>query len=158
MQSRKLDFHSTFRTLCAFRPFDEEATNAFIAKLAENSHEASPEDQKLKSDWKAWLTRYGTRIQKEVDEGLWTETETSQQTPISSNGIGLGRPGKEETNEWKAWDVRDKRMRLVNPRFVLRQWVLEEIIARVRDDPGTGKRALAKVHQVCLSLFTSFVS
>ena len=44
-----------------------------------------------------------------------------------------------------------------NPRFVLRQWLLEEIIKRVQDDTATGKRALAKVHEVC-SQFYSLLS
>ena len=39
-------------------------------------------------------------------------------------------------------------MRAANPRFVLKQWVLEEVIRKVESDPGTGKRVLAKVLQV----------
>ena len=40
-------------------------------------------------------------------------------------------------------------MRLVNPRFVLRQWLLEEVIRRVERDSTSGKRVLAKVLHVC---------
>jgi uncharacterized protein YdiU (UPF0061 family) len=39
-------------------------------------------------------------------------------------------------------------MRGVNPRFVLRQWVLEEVIKKCEQDPYKGKRILAKVMEV----------
>jgi uncharacterized protein YdiU (UPF0061 family) len=38
----------------------------------------------------------------------------------------------------------------VNPRFVLRQWVLEEVIAKVEEDAVSGRRILAKVLKVRL--------
>jgi len=36
----------------------------------------------------------------------------------------------------------------VNPRFVLRQWVLEEVIKKVEKDPDSGKKILGKVLQM----------
>ena len=45
------------------------------------------------------------------------------------------------------FENRENEMCRVNPRFVLRQWVLEEIIQRV-EDPASGKRALAKILEV----------
>ena len=41
-------------------------------------------------------------------------------------------------------------MKSVNPRFVLRQWLLEEVIKKVEEDSKTGKQVLAKVFQVRL--------
>ncbi|KAI6018084.1 hypothetical protein BKA83DRAFT_4318207 [Pisolithus microcarpus] len=38
-----------------------------------------------------------------------------------------------------------------NPRFVLRQWLLEEVIKKVEDDPATGKHVLGKVMQMACS-------
>lgn len=143
MQTHKLDFHSTFRMICTFRPpasssSDAEALDAFIAELAANSHEARADDEALVSDWRRWLEKYAARARGELAEGFWTSSDS-----INSKGNTEAEAEAED-----AWTAREKEMRDVNPRFVLRQWVLEEIIKRVQDDPGTGKRALAKVHQV----------
>ena len=170
MQTHKLDFHSTFRTLCSFRPpspspsstppdsgtepanastetntKNENETEAkeFVARLAANAHDAPADATAFESDWKRWLAKYGTRISSEVSEGLWSPSSSSSD------------PASKKEN---AWTAREGEMRLKNPRFVLRQWVLEEIIKRVQDDPGTGKRALAKVHQVRPSSSIPFTS
>ncbi|THH07030.1 hypothetical protein EW146_g9443 [Bondarzewia mesenterica] len=45
---------------------------------------------------------------------------------------------------------------LANPRFVLRQWVLEEVIARVERDPVRGRRALAKVMRMACSPYNAW--
>ena len=45
-------------------------------------------------------------------------------------------------------EERERAMRSVNPRFVLRQWVLEEVIKSVEGDVGEGRRVLGKVMQV----------
>jgi uncharacterized protein YdiU (UPF0061 family) len=53
--------------------------------------------------------------------------------------------------EKAAWDsdgARKSEMLNANPRFVLRQLVLEEVIAQVERDPEGAKRALAKVLRV----------
>ena len=44
--------------------------------------------------------------------------------------------------------ARERAARAANPRFVLRQWVLEEVIKKVEEDMDNGKRILAKVLQV----------
>ena len=36
-----------------------------------------------------------------------------------------------------------------NPRFILRQWVLEEVIKRIGEDVPSGRRVLAKLLQMC---------
>ncbi|KAH8118049.1 UPF0061-domain-containing protein [Phellopilus nigrolimitatus] len=131
LQTHKLDFHSTFRRLCAFRPSLVSAgssgeLDAFIASLAKKSPETSLGDADAARDWHAWLAKYAERVDREA--GIWAE-------------------GSEDPR--KTWERRERAMRRANPRFVLRQWVLEEIIKRVQDDPGeTGKRALAKVHEM----------
>jgi serine/tyrosine/threonine adenylyltransferase len=43
---------------------------------------------------------------------------------------------------------RRKEMEAANPRFILRQWVLEEVIAKVEKDPISGRRVLAKILEV----------
>ncbi|KAI6024629.1 hypothetical protein BKA83DRAFT_4250017, partial [Pisolithus microcarpus] len=40
-----------------------------------------------------------------------------------------------------------------NPRFVVRHWLLEEVIKKVKDGPATGKYVLAKVMRMACSRF-----
>ena len=51
---------------------------------------------------------------------------------------------------------RERAMRAANPRFVLRQWVLEEVIRRVEADADSGKRVLAKTLQLSTDLGPSY--
>ena len=132
METHKLDFHTIFRTLCSFRPSmlpadtTKEANarpspiEAFVTKLLA----ATPDPQRLDhrqaaSDWLAWLDKYAKRIGSEREE--W---------------------GSDMDED------REKAARAANPRFVLRQWVLEEVIKKVEQDAGSGKRVLAKVMHV----------
>ncbi|KAJ3553598.1 hypothetical protein NP233_g12609 [Leucocoprinus birnbaumii] len=129
MESHKLDFHITFRNLVDFDPtWDMKGTEIdhYITRLLS----ATPDASSLKKEdaaeqWKNWLKIYAERIDAEISEGLWGDAE-------------------------KAKEERQEKIRLVNPRFVLRQWVLEEVIQRVERDTNSGKRVLAKVmHMAC---------
>ena len=56
-----------------------------------------------------------------------------------------------ERGEWSSNDVddqREKAAKSANPRFILRQWVLEEVIRKVERDADSGKRLLGKVLKV----------
>lgn len=121
MAEHKLDFHGTFRTLCAFRcSTDEVQRNLLIDRLIGQC--ATPHNldmAKAFDDWEVWLAKYLVRVESE--RGLW--------------GGGID-------------EVRTQEMRGANPRFVLRQWVLEEVIRNVERDVDSGKRLLAKVLQV----------
>ncbi|EAU85523.1 hypothetical protein CC1G_06424 [Coprinopsis cinerea okayama7 len=145
MEGYGLDFHSTFRILSSFKASTlinaknkgtpnahslAPEVEAFINRLLT----VTPEPEKLnvnaaKQQWIEWLETYSQRI-------------------------------KDEHGDWKAsgWQEdlegteiqRQQEMRGVNPRFVLRQWVLEEVIKRVERDVDSGKRVLAKVlHMAC---------
>ena len=83
-----------------------------------------PEREGASTRWKDWLEKYATRIESEKEE--W----------VSASLDG----------DWQA--QREKDARLANPRFVLRQWVLEEVIAKVEADAQNGRCVLAKVMQV----------
>jgi uncharacterized protein YdiU (UPF0061 family) len=83
-----------------------------------------PQREGASTRWKDWLEKYATRIEGEKEE--WVSA--------SSDG------------DWQA--QREKDARLANPRFVLRQWVLEEMIAKVEADAQNGRCVLAKVMQV----------
>jgi uncharacterized protein YdiU (UPF0061 family) len=129
LAAHKLDFHISFRTLCDFEPEmvkDEAKLNAFIERLHRGTPDASLVDRAAATQaWKEWLTAYAIRIEAEQD--AWTA----------------------QSNGWIA--SRAEEMRAANPRFVLRQWVLEEAIKRVERDPESGRRVLRKVLHVSRS-------
>lgn len=128
MEEHSLDFHSTFRRLSTFRPGylqgSDEKLNAFISHLLASTPRSKKLDQvKASTDFKVWLTKYSRRILEEREE--WDGNS------------------QEEIDE-----LREKQMKGANPRFVLRQWVLEEVIAKVEKDAVSGSRVLAKVLKV----------
>lgn len=121
LESQKLDFHSTFRSLSSFNPVlltSDTSSDDFIKSLAGNSFEST--DQAAISAWRVWLNAFAKRLEVE--------------------NRSAGNVDKD-----KFWDKWKQSIQRANPRFVLRQWVLEEIIKRVQDDPETGKRTLSKV-------------
>ncbi|KZS94206.1 UPF0061-domain-containing protein [Sistotremastrum niveocremeum HHB9708] len=124
LEEQGLDFHRTFRALCAFRPTQpgDETWDAVAKTLAGKD---SIDDASSK-EWKEWLSIYSQRINRE--RSSWKDGD--------------------------AWiDDRAQVMKAANPRFVLRQWLLEELIAKCEKDPDTGKRILAKVLKMASSPF-----
>ncbi|KAL4064500.1 hypothetical protein J3A83DRAFT_4360991 [Scleroderma citrinum] len=137
MENQRLDFHGTFRKLAFFSPSmvkgddnsDTSALEAFIAGLLSGTPE--PErlaTSKATGEWLAWLDKYVARIESERTDSEWVDEgnfdEARKQAAISAN-----------------------------PRFVLRQWVLEEVIKKVEADPENGKHVLAKVMKMACSPF-----
>ena len=113
----ELDFHASFRVLSSFRPSlveDTAALDAFLAQMAECIPK-KPTDAKrddVKRAVKPWLQTYAARIKQERES--WTGQD---------------------------WEVqRCAEMRKVNPRFVLRQWVLEETIKKLEEGEGLERR------------------
>jgi serine/tyrosine/threonine adenylyltransferase len=101
----------------------------YIASLLTLSPGVKTMDRgKATSDWKSWLEKYARRIETERDQ--W------------GDDLDGGR---------------EKAAKGANPRFILRQWVLEEVIKKVGDDPEGGKRILGKVMKVCRPRNNSFV-
>lgn len=133
METQHLDFHITFRNLMDFDPVWDVAASeadAPIQAFIERLLKATPDTGSLKkeeavSQWRDWLKACAERINSEITEGLW----------------GTAEKAKEERRE---------EMRLSNPRFVLRQWLLEEVIKKVERDSTSGKRVLAKVMHVSI--------
>ena len=144
MESSQLDFHSTFRTLSSFKPSlfaiqdptpnstdsKESPISIALHQFITNILSATPEPQRLDygavtGEWLGWLEHYATRIKDEEVE--WTAA--------ASADIDIDNERKQE-------------MKNVNPRFVLRQWLLEEVIEKVERDSDSGKRVLAKVMHV----------
>jgi uncharacterized protein YdiU (UPF0061 family) len=126
LEQHKLDFHSTFRHLTTFRPSlvsEPSHMNAFIDTLLRFTPDASTMDrERAVADWMGWLQKYAARIESERE--VWDDAADV---------------GAEREREAKG----------VNPRFVLRQWVLEEVIKQVEADEQSGKRVLGKVLKVC---------
>ena len=132
MEDHSLDFHGTFRRLCFFKPSiasSDESLNTFIDSLLTLSSETERLDRiRAHSDWAEWLRKYAARIESERD--LWTEEGTNNDADVDA--------------------AREKEMKAANPRFVLRQWLLEEVIQKVEADAESGKRILRKVLHVSL--------
>lgn len=131
MEDHKLDFHGTFRRLCFFTSStaasedDGEDLRAFIDGLLKLTSEPERLDRvKAQSDWSGWLSKYAARIESE--RGLW-----------EADGVDVDIDTR-----------REKEAKAANPRFVLRQWVLEEVIKKVEADAESGKRILRKVLHV----------
>ncbi|EJF64664.1 hypothetical protein DICSQDRAFT_52883 [Dichomitus squalens LYAD-421 SS1] len=127
MEDHSLDFHRTFRRLCFFTPSvvaSEESLKAFIDSLLELSSEPERLDRiRGHSDWSEWLRKYAARIESERDH--WD-------------------------GEGDVDAAREREAKSANPRFVLRQWLLEEVIKKVETDTESGKRVLGKVlHMAC---------
>lgn len=135
LAEHKLDFHGTFRLLTSFQPSlvnlpsdggDSAELDAYVARILALSGEPQfLNREKAAGDVRDWLQRYGARIEKEHSE--WAGGEATE-----------GRVDAE----------RRQVARAANPRFVLRQWVLEEVIKKVEEDAESGKRVLRKVLKV----------
>lgn len=134
METYKLDFHSTFRTLADFSPShistasSEPDVDAKLHTFISHLLSATPDPEKTDfgagtTAWLSWLETLARRIEGELGVG------------------GDNESGNDP-------DARRDAVRQANPRFVLRQWVLEEVIAKVERDADSGKRVLAKVMQV----------
>lgn len=128
MSTYNLDFHATFRRLGSFRLStvqSPEELDAFIGTLLRLTSEPEKLDEEnAKRDLRLWLERYAERVGTE--RNLWSDVDIDAE--------------------------RASAMMAANPRFVLRQWLLEEIIKNVEKDIDSGKRLLAKV------LYVSFHS
>ncbi|KAF8588280.1 UPF0061-domain-containing protein [Ramaria rubella] len=128
LETYQLDFHSTFRTLSSFRSSSSQAElERFAARLTPESLVTSVDTRGLaQKEWVEWLATYAKRIDEEKEH--WSECED--------------------------WGLeREIEGRKANPRFVLRQWVLEEVIKKVEEDPESGKRLLAKALEMASNPF-----
>ncbi|KAF7375011.1 hypothetical protein MSAN_00387200 [Mycena sanguinolenta] len=129
MAAQKLDFHGTFRALTAFHPGMLPAGDAptadfekLVERLLSQSPNGGPKDHDgAIKEWREWLDVYGRRIELEAEE--WGEDMDIQRRSAGQ---------------------------AANPRFVLRQWLLQEVIAVIEKDIVRGRRVLAKVlHMAC---------
>ncbi|KAI4294102.1 UPF0061-domain-containing protein [Schizophyllum commune Loenen D] len=134
MENHGFDFHLTFRALCNFNPelarsTEGEPSTELITFIESHLLPLTPEPERLD---RAGATR---------DWAAWL-------------GKYAARVREEEANSGA--EDRAAAMRAANPRFVLRQWVLEELIQRVEADEENGRRALAKAMKMATSPFESW--
>ncbi|KAG8835220.1 hypothetical protein FRC17_004782 [Serendipita sp. 399] len=134
LERRELDHSSTFRTLSRFTPqlMGEAYASQFEFFLL--SLDATSQCAKVGESteapaelWRRWLQKFANRIEEEREE--WSNSDA----------------------DWL--DAREKYMLSVNPRFILRQWVLEEVIKKVEADAVSGRKVLAKVLQMASNPF-----
>lgn len=102
-----------------------------------------PTDEKITEamkDFIPYFQNYCERVSSEEEKTAWTESHV--ETDVK--GVALEGEG------WE--DKRQVEMLRVNPKFILRQWVLEELISKL-ESTGTdrieeGRRELARVLDV----------
>ncbi|CAG7849370.1 SubName: Full=Related to FMP40-Found in Mitochondrial Proteome {ECO:0000313/EMBL:CCA78086.1} [Serendipita indica DSM 11827] len=138
-EQREVDYSSTMRRLAWFDPemMDSDRTTdlqAFLSTLETTSQCAKPGGDNTNSNpWADWFGKYALRINEE--KAQWTESA-----------------GKSVS--WL--EKRKESMLESNPRFILRQWLLEDVIAKVEKDHESGRRVLAKVLEMALNPFKAW--
>lgn len=112
----------------------------------------NPRDEQVeeaKRDFEPYLTRFAGRLQQPEEVEAWGKAEVAEE----DRGVKLHGSG------WE--DKREAEMKRANPKFILRQWVLEELITKL-EDTGVdrieeGRRELAKLLDVrVVSLLPGF--
>lgn len=98
----------------------ESTESTFITQL--NEFVSDNRKTAASTAWSTWLRSYATRIDKE-DSDAW-----------------------EGDGDWL--ERREEYMKASNPRFVLRQWVLEEVIAKCEGDVPRSRAILSKMLEV----------
>jgi uncharacterized protein YdiU (UPF0061 family) len=130
LQTHGLDYSSTLRSLTTFRPeFLGSAQNSSLEHLL-SALTSSPNNCDIKSasdDWLGWLEKFKVRI--ELDANEW----------------------KSDAGSWL--ETREKEMKNYNPRFVPRQWVMEELIKKLQEDEITARPMLTKILEMTTNPF-----
>ncbi|WVF71172.1 hypothetical protein IAT40_005970 [Kwoniella sp. CBS 6097] len=117
LQAHSIDFHTSFRLLSSFKPAQAIANNTgyldtFVSDFIKQTTTSRPADSigPAQEAFKGWLRTYASRASSEAEKAAYTYAGNSDE-------------------EFEA--ARSKEMKAVNPRFVLRQWVLEETISKM---------------------------
>jgi len=156
MEKHRMDFHNTFRRLATFRsswittpakdgadPLDNFLNTLLQADSADGT--SSVNIATASKEWLEFLTRFAGRINRDDKQASWKTSAAAKP-------------------DWESF--RESETKRYNPRFILRQWVLEEIIEKVQKDAeavaaGTrsvtdssdARMALNKILTMCTSPF-----
>ncbi|RXK34759.1 hypothetical protein M231_07980 [Tremella mesenterica] len=183
LHTHSLDFHATFRLLSSFSPLPS-STNPVVS--SSYSGISAPQDTSINSKtvdqtsemdvflsqletclptstfssvddakkaFVPWLVEYGKRIVDPAERHAW-QAHTS---PATNIGGDIRLEDMKQKVEEDGWIVKRRVvMDQTNPRFVLRQWVLEEVIG-VMENCGEGeedksREALSNVLDVSILL------
>lgn len=143
LKAASADFGAALRLLAALEPsrLDEDGyIQGFAKRFIAATTADLPSDSitRAEEDAGAWLRVYAARAGSEAEIAGWS---------------------KDTVNKWE--EARAEAMRKVNPRFVLRQWVLEEVIRKMdkalKDaDVPTARKALALVLDLTSNPFHAY--
>ena len=87
-----------------------------------DSSELARETKSAEDAWTAWFSQYATRATEQAEQAAWA---------VAADAGKVG--------EWN--ENRKQSILAANPRFVLRQWVLEELIKDMDEALGQGDEA-----------------
>lgn len=154
LHTHRVDFHTALRHLSHFRPSSttsEEGVSGFTDRMLRASL-SNPTDEQVTAahaDFAPYFTRFAARLQQPEEVSAW------EQASVVADDRGVQIP--QGQSGWE--EKREIDMMRHNPKFVLRQWVLEELISKLEetgvDRIDEGRKALAQVLDVstsCLSL------
>jgi uncharacterized protein YdiU (UPF0061 family) len=104
MESHHLDYSRTLRLLSQFVSTTDTNFDKFLDRFCPEEQVPKYMHDSYRGEWKDWFTKYQARLEES------------------------------EKNAGATLAHRRSRISAVNPRFILRQWVLEEAISRLRKD------------------------
>lgn len=165
LHTHSLDFHTSLRQLSSFRPskttdqeYVDSYLDSFLSATLARSANSSEKRSAAKRDLAKWLEKYAARVSSEEEKAAWSDTKVHVNGNVNGHGAQgaealNGNASHEEGSEREEWEERrEAAMRGVNPRFVLRQWVLEELIAKLEDSGVDnivqGRKDLSKILEV----------
>ncbi|KAL1411379.1 hypothetical protein Q8F55_002335 [Vanrija albida] len=144
LRAHGADFHASLRELSNFEPskIDDDAyRRAYAKRWVANTTIDLQSDSAMRAEEgiTAWLRVYAARASAPAEKAAWDKDAPD--------------------GEWEA--IRTVAMRAVNPRFVLRQWLLEETIKNVDDklkanDVPGARKTLARVLDLATQPFEPY--
>ncbi|ORY26317.1 hypothetical protein BCR39DRAFT_258354 [Naematelia encephala] len=140
-----IDFHASFRHLSSF---SQSESDDFIAGFIDACTTTGLKDESRESAitaFKPWFAQYASRVFSKDEKHAWESTE------LSIDEMKFG-PARDNYSDWR--QKRAAGMDRVNPRFVLRQWVLEETISELEDQGVDGIQQGRKVLSKILDMST----
>lgn len=151
LHSNGMDFHTSLRILSTFQPTllsSEEYLDRFTTGLVEaTTTSITPAaNVRAKADLQTWLGTYATRITSSKEKEIWESDPATALSEEDTHNYGSSPSSKAE--DWES--KRQIYMNKHNPRFILRQWILEETIANLEkmENIESGRAVLAKVLDV----------
>jgi uncharacterized protein YdiU (UPF0061 family) len=145
LHRHSLDFHTAFRHLSSLPLSDgptdlEPFLETFCSTTSPSGERPAP------ADFVPWFEQYVSRASGPEEKEAWAQIVLDE-SDEAARLYGVDG-GKSSSDGWA--EKRKRAMERVNPRFVLRQWVLEELIAQLEGMQSLqeGRQALARILDV----------